>query len=321
MPLICSNGLASIISPLTANLAIAGDAGACTTINNSILELRERLDAIFNFLSGQDDNGVQNRYFNQIVQKTAYNACLLQYDQPAWKIKSLLQHIWSQQAGANLDVTLPTWRRFQHDWGTFNNVYYVEDLADAIRLLSPHHIVNPNLLEGHPPLFRIWRYIKDTPGFGEKTAALFVKAIVDVHTVPAYHDHRFLDGFDAIAANDRVQVPVDIVIQTIFKNLIGNNINFNQINELLFSLNPDVLALHDPALANYTAAQASIWDDLWFWGFVTQRTQGGVRLVEVNAAKFWGLQGAPWEQWDQIQDLANMFVGLLTPIPPLVFAP
>jgi hypothetical protein len=54
-----------------------------------------------------------------------------------------------------------------------------------------------------------------------------------------------------------------------------------------------------------------LWDDLWFWGFITQRTYGKQRRTEWNPAKFWSQFSHDKQRETDVKKLANQFIRLL----------
>ena len=62
-----------------------------------------------------------------------------------------------------------------------------------------------------------------------------------------------------------------------------------------------------------------IWDDLWFWGFITQRSapksHGGGRTVGWNEGKYWSIPHAPRQPDDiaEIMRLSREFLAHLKP--------
>lgn len=122
-------------------------------------------------------------------------------------------------------------------------------------------------------------------GWGGKTAALFLRNLAIVDESPILRQSLWSD-IDVMERNE-VWLPVDGVIISIFSQLElvlkkSNLKNFNQINTYL----RDELA--------YKSKDMLIWDDLWFWGFITQKgKKGAVRLYGWNEAKYWGIVHAP----------------------------
>ena len=56
-----------------------------------------------------------------------------------------------------------------------------------------------------------------------------------------------------------------------------------------------------------------VWDDLWFWGFITQKVSGGNRTMEFNTAKYWNILDAPKDKETiaTTKQLANQFIRLV----------
>lgn len=266
-------------------------------VNERIGMIRERLRETFEFLS-------KHTRHNRQVQLTAYREWLLPYpDDTAGKLKSILQHIWNTQSQPKMDTVLPTWASFHDNRKVFSGVQTMDDLATAISHLVPEGAC-PNVeADGAYPLDKIWFCLNETAGFGKKTAALFVKAVVDIHTLDKCEDIRFLNNFE-IRKGESIRIPVDTVIIEIFRKITGVRLSFSDINDLIF----DDL--------NYNAMSATTWDELWFWGFITQRNVNGAREFEVNEAKFWSILGAPWGDWDVIAPLAKEFLELTGPLMP-----
>ena len=44
---------------------------------------------------------------------------------------------------------------------------------------------------------------------------------------------------------------------------------------------------------NYTGDEIEVWDDLWFWGFITQKGSDSNRSFEWNEDKYWSLLHTP----------------------------
>src|SRR5690606_8375511 len=83
------------------------------------------------------------------------------------------------------------------------------------------------------------------------------------------------DAPTEIKDNDSFYLPVDAVIISIFNSLENKNWDFKNINK---------------KLKEYDGNDIEIWDDLWFWGFITQKGTGNVRKMEWNLNKYWTLR-------------------------------
>ena len=138
--------------------------------------------------------------------------------------------------------------------------------------------------------------LKRQSGWGDKTAALFIKNLIDIHKSNDESLH-FIKDFEAPKSQLSVFLPVDRVIIQIFDGLKQQHLyegacNFSGINKCLhsymeFSESPDLL----------------IWDDLWFWGFITQKVTDKKRVTQWNSAKYCSLLFSPIDQMGAIKKL------------------
>lgn len=136
-------------------------------------------------------------------------------------------------------------------------------------------------------------------GWGQKTAALFVKNVVNIHKSDASQLHFFHDAkhrFRQIDTAERLYLPVDAVIKHIFYQGPEPYNAFDKINETLHDFTRD-----DPA-------RMLIRDDLWFWGFLTQKTTGKSRSMAWNEAKFWAMRSHSKGEIQVISGLAEKFI-------------
>ncbi|KWF00485.1 hypothetical protein WL80_02510 [Burkholderia ubonensis] len=122
------------------------------------------------------------------------------------------------------------------------------------------------------------------PGWGAKTAALFVRNLAYIESTPTlrakfWRDTRVLEG-------DQLRLPVDAVILTIFEAL-ARRIAWTKA---ISAPNVGRYFHHD---LGYRDEELLIWDDLWFWGFVTQKTVEGRRELGWNESKYWAVPHAP----------------------------
>lgn len=264
-------------------------------VKDYISNIQCSLNKIFVFLK---DNTIYNRQ----TQHAYYAACLSPYAAcmtPSGgnyaRISSLLHAILQTQSMPSLDDSSKTWKILFEHRATFDAVQNPTDLLNALtKLSSADHV--PSSTGG--TFDRMWHVLADSKGFGEKTAALFIKSIIDVHTLEVNTGLRFLDNV-SIAPDDFVRVPVDSVIKYIFKYITRSNLDFKTINDLVFHL---IGRANDEAV---------IWDDLWFWGFITQHGGGDNRTLAINEAKFWTIYGSPKEKWADVRTQAEKFIEIL----------
>jgi hypothetical protein len=170
------------------------------------------------------------------------------------------------------------------------------ELAEYIQQRSQLVIVSAE------PWDRLFRVLLNVAGWGPKTAALFVKCVVNVHRSDVTELHFLRDATIAqtLAAKDRIYLPVDAVIKRIFKEIamagVGNT--FDSINGVLQK-------------ANYSAEDMLVWDDLWFWGFFSQNSSSVERSLGWNAARFWGQISTPKADVREIRRQCETFLRLL----------
>lgn len=140
--------------------------------------------------------------------------------------------------------------------------------------------------------------LRAQPGWGVKTTALLVKGVIQLHRGPAPL-HFWPDATPSTAPleGNKPYLPVDQVILRIFKELGHPCPREDNINKALRE--------------RYSAEEMLIWDDLWFWGFFTQRGGGLDRELGWNPGKFWNQLSAPKEKEAELQLLAERFLGLL----------
>ena len=146
-------------------------------------------------------------------------------------------------------------------------------------------------------------------GWGPKTAALFVRNLAIIEMAPRLRECFWTDV--NVLEGQEIDLPVDAVILEVFAHvgpLIGKNLKSHKsINKYL----RDELG--------YSAKEMLIWDDLWFWGFITQRSapksKGGDRTVGWNEGKYWSIPYAPRQPADManVMHLSREFVAHLLP--------
>ena len=75
--------------------------------------------------------------------------------------------------------------------------------------------------------------------------------------------------------------------------------NFSNINKLISK--------------HYNSVQVEVWDDLWFWGFITQKGSGDDRVIEWNENKYWSLVHTEKKEAEikKIKEKSIEFINLL----------
>ncbi|BBU30375.1 hypothetical protein BTHE68_41090 [Burkholderia sp. THE68] len=144
----------------------------------------------------------------------------------------------------------------------------------------------------------------NVPGWGPKTSALFVKCVIKLHRSKC-DDSHFLEEADAaeiFGKDDRVFLPVDAVIKRISQAIpaAGLGTSFDSMNARLCA-------------AGFIAEDMLVWDDLWFWGFLTQNSSTKERVMAWNEPRFWGQLSMPKSKIDEIKRECETFLALLVP--------
>jgi len=219
--------------------------------------METKLDDIYLFLC-------DNRKYNKEVQTSFYKSVLLPYSTTESKVISLLHHVANTQSQPKIDKLSLFFKDInsgQKELKTFKGL---------LTLLGKEKTAPTN----YKTLFEL---LHKKEGWGKKTSALFTKSVYHLHN--GKYDPKLKLWDDAptkIDTDDKLYLPVDAVIEFIFKKLkFNNSINFNAINRYLSN--------------KYKGNKIEVWDDLWFWGFVTQKTEKGIRTQKWNEAKYWAL--------------------------------
>ena len=144
--------------------------------------------------------------------------------------------------------------------------------------------------------------LKNRKGWGKKTSALLIKNLYNYHNIFRDEDSlRIWKEIPILEKKDRLFLPVDSVIFAIFKQLDPDrkpNWSFESINNVLYD--------------SYDNDQILLFDDLWFWGFITQKG-GKERKFIWNESKYWSIKEANKSQ-DIVREIhtkANIFLKLL----------
>lgn len=256
---------------------------------------RNKLERVFDFL-------IRNRRFNEVVQHAGHRKEILPWPDTGSKLRSLLHSKAHTQSSPKLDTLMPTWEKLHENYEAFNQVESPGALNEALWTLAKPNVTRDK--NNRPVFEEMWTALDKAAGFGPKTAALFVKSIVEIHTLPINQDLRFLPDF-RVDPQDKFKVPVDTVIQHIFSSIGLPSANFTSINELI-------------TLSELSCAERpTLWDDLWFWGFITQKiekiNEKPKRINCINPPKFWSILGAPTDSWDRIFNAAQEFLQIIEP--------
>lgn len=241
--------------------------------------MQEKLSVLFSFLN-------ENRQYNKALQNRYYRSVVLPFSKPEEKIISLLYSIANTQSQPKIDYLACFFKDMHSDFAC------LKSMNDFVGKMNPGCSISfESIFEG----------LKEQNGWGEKTSALFVKSIYHLHNGEYDDELKIWDDVPyEICQDDKFYLPVDAVIITIFSR-IDNTVkwNFEKINRKLRTL--------------YTNAQMEVWDDLWFWGFITQNGTGDNRHLGWNENKYWVLKESDKDPCiiNEIKNKAVEFLSLL----------
>lgn len=240
--------------------------------------MKDKLDEIFSFLKG-------NRNYNKELQIKFYSNIIIPHKTAEEKIISILYHIASTQSQPKINHLATTFYKLIYD-----DLNSVKSFETFINKINPNKEINfHNLYEG----------INMQKGWGNKTAALFTKTIYHLHNGEYPENLKIWDDVPmTLSESDKFYLPVDAVIIAIFSKLEKGNWNFKKINKLL---------------ENYRGIDIEIWDDLWFWGFITQEGSGIERIFKWNENKYWMIKESNKNPFviEEIKNKANLFLEII----------
>jgi hypothetical protein len=219
----------------------------------------EKLEKLFDFLK-------ENRKYNKEVQTTFYKQIILPFNNKEDKITALLHHVVNTQSQPKIDKLFQFFSKIQENK---SKLYSFNDFLKIFKF-------NENSENNYSELFE---KLRRESGWGDKTAALFCKSIYHLHCGEYDSTFKIWDDIPTIIdTNDKFYLPVDAVIIDIFSRLdLKLSISFNGINKFLNN--------------EYDNNEIEVWDDLWFWGFISQKSikDEKLRKLEWNKAKYWAL--------------------------------
>ena len=241
--------------------------------------MEKRLEKLFVFLR-------ENRKYNKSLQVRYYSSIIIPNDNIDDKVFSLLYHIANTQSQPRIDYLADFYKYI------YKNRDHLKSFDNFLGLLLPNVPKNFNGL---------FQSLKCQPGWGNKTSALFTKSIYHLHNNNYPKKLRIChDVPNKIKENDEFYLPVDAVIISIFKQLdLKTNWNFTSINKLIKQY--------------YNGNDIEVWDDLWFWGFITQNGTGLDRVFAWNENKYWTLKESDKnpQSINKIKTKSNEFLSLL----------
>jgi hypothetical protein len=132
-----------------------------------------KLRAIFAFLE-------RNRRWNRDMQMAHYRRAMCNADDPAARLKALLFNSVHAQQEAKLDLLCEFWRKLEaRDWSGCPPT--VTSLAAIVEESANTTKVGKHKVGAADSWQRLFWALRRLPGWGDKTAALFVKSAVNIH--------------------------------------------------------------------------------------------------------------------------------------------
>jgi hypothetical protein len=212
----------------------------------------EKHEAIFAFLQ-------KNRMYNKDVQTNFYKGILSPFEDKEDKIIALLHHVANTQSKPNMDKLSVFFQLIHTNRSKLNSYASFLEIFKCVSGGSSSYLL-------------LFEKLCNEDGWGNKTAALFCKMVFHLHSGEYNPEFKIWDDAPNIDDNDTFYLPVDAVIIEIFSRIeLGNN--FKKINTFLNK--------------HYKGKDIEVWDDLWFWGFISQKSNGATRALAWNEAKYW----------------------------------
>jgi hypothetical protein len=204
----------------------------------------KNIQDLFDFL-------VANNEYNKTVQEEDIRRTLASYDTVEERARRLLYEIVNTQSQPKLD----------HIARFFQRIEAKPQALMSYECFSAFLGVKPGPEGG---LFNALKEPKGN-GWGDKTSALFVRNLA---VIASSTELRRMFWPDIQAVEDEpIRLPVDRVIKAIFRHLrlcegkLAKPLEkFDDINNYL------------RICLECSNKEMLIWDDLWFWGFITQTT-------------------------------------------------
>ena len=270
----------------------------------SELAMKDKIGDILVFLK-------ENKEYNHKLQEKYYLSVLCPYDTLEDKIMSLLYDIANTQSQPKINKLSKFYKEINKNketFASFNNFVKQLIIIQTEKEKPKKHL--PKKFKNNQNYQTLFEAMRVQDGWGDKTAALFVKNIYNYHSGKYDEKLKIWDEnkIPNLDENDKLFLPVDAVIITIFNRLdeITNksgkkkNWTFHKINKFLQK-------------NNYSNEEMLLLDDLWFWGFITQETDNNERKIKYNGAKYWMIKDAPKnkEKKEAIEQKAKEFIKLL----------
>jgi hypothetical protein len=262
-----------------------------------------KLNKILDFLEN-------NKSWNKYLQGEFYEHSVRADQTPFEKIYGLMFDTVNSQSMPKIENLAEFWTSLDRSgastaWSKGEPPTLLQLVELLEKLETPRRRLDDGATPSHP-WERLYKTLAAQSGWGSKTSALFVKNVINIHL---YHRNLgFLSDFSEkkprISDGDRIFLPVDSVMMHIFSNYINKEQNsFNAINNSLpLSMGGE-----------FSNKQILRLDDLWFWGFITQRNENKTRSTIWNEPKYLALKFSKKDQvsTDKVKGLAKEFIKIL----------
>jgi hypothetical protein len=208
----------------------------------------------------------KNREIPQRVQLGYRQATLLPFESDEDKAFALLHDCYYTQSSVRLNIAKEFFSKLASEPSSLSSF---ESFCQYLKADAKYESMHQKLSNSNC-------------GWGPKTSALFFKNVFQIHHCPGpLSKLKFWHDTPDLIPPDRLYLPVDAVITKVFEYLQLPGKPFDAINAYL-------------QRQQYQIKDLEIWDDLWFWGFITQEGSGADRkIVEFNEGKYWSILHAP----------------------------
>lgn len=243
--------------------------------------MKNKINEILEFLE-------KNKSINRTLQKQNYFISFANFKTKEQKIISVLYDIANTQSQPKIDKLAEFFQKI------IQKQACMESFDSFVKYLHGNKELE---LCNYYALFNA---MKKQEGWGNKTAALFVKNIYNYHSDQYSSELKLWEDTPQTLNKDYIYLPVDAVIIAIFneldKTISKRKWDFEKINKYLHT-------------NDYSNEQIILLDDLWFWGFITQKGSQE-RTFEWNENKYWMLKHSDKDKKiiADIKELAEEFL-------------
>lgn len=242
--------------------------------------MKERITQLFQFLE-------VNRKYNIDFQKRHHEATFSHCKSKGDKIYSLLHSTFYTQSRPKLDKAKIFFKEF------YKNRNEIDSFKGFCNYLEVE--------DTDKPFLDLFKSLKNNDGWGDKTSALLIKNVYQLHYLPELKGLSLWEDVPSLKQEDWLHLPVDVVIMDIFKRFDLSLNTFKKINRYLQKNN---------------FPNTDTWDDLWFWGYFTQNAEDKsqlLRSIGFNEGKYWLELHTPKdsESINDITNKSNQFIELL----------